>query len=107
MGKKNLKPNVLLEPRLKNNALNSPENLKNSLKDLKKQVVPLLPKLSSTNAVNPRWPNSDVILKNPTWPTNPPSLLFARNKPTKSANFLNPLTTFNALNKSSRKKNLK
>merc|ERR1712066_350098 len=105
--KKNSKPNVLPEPRLKNNALNFPENSKNSLKDLKKLAVLLLPKLNSTNVVNPRWPNSDVTSKNPTWLTNPPFLLFARNKPTESANFLNLLITFNALNKSLRKKSPK
>merc|ERR1711879_1032348 len=105
--KKNSKPNVLPERRLKNNALNSPENSKSFLKDLKKQVVLLLPKLNSTDAVSLRWLNSDVISKNPTWLTNLQSPLFARNKLTKSANFLNLLIISNALNKSSRKKNLK
>merc|ERR1711879_958754 len=105
--KKNSKPNVLPEPRSKNNALNSPENSKSSLKDSKKQVVPPLPKLNSTNAVSPRWLNSDVISKNPTWLTNLPSLLFARNKLTKSANFLSLLIISNVSSRSSRKKSLK
>merc|ERR1711879_470402 len=104
--KKNSKPNVLLEQRLKNNALNSPENSKSFLKDLKKQVL-LLPKLNSTNAVKLKWQNLDVISKNLIWPTNLPSLLFARSKQIKSVSFLSLLTIFNVSNKSLRKKNLK
>merc|ERR1712066_315984 len=98
---KNLKPNVPPEQRLRNNALNFPENSKSSLKDLKKLVVPLLLKSNLINAANPRWLNSDVILKNPTWPTNQLSLLSAKNKPTKSVNFPNPLTISNVSNKNS------
>merc|ERR1711941_215984 len=104
---KSFKPNVLLEQRLKNNALNSPENSKSFLKDLKKQAVLLLPKLNSTNAVKLKWQNLDVISKNLIWPTNLPSLLFARSKQIKSVSFLSLLTIFNVSNKSLRKKNLK
>merc|ERR1711981_1553828 len=87
--KKNSKPNVLLELKLKNNAPSFQENLKNFLKDSKKLVAPLLPKLNSTSVAKLRWPNSDVILRNPILLTNPLYLHSVKSKPIKSANFLN------------------
>merc|ERR1711879_762748 len=105
--KKNLKPNELPELRSKNNDLNCPENLKNSLNDLKKLVVPPLNKLNSTNDEKLRWLNFDEISKNPTWPTNPLFPTFERNKPIRSPNCLKPLITFNESNKSLKKKNPK
>merc|ERR1711881_415977 len=83
VSKKNLKLNVQLEQRLKNNVPNFPENLKNFLKDWKKLVVPPPLKLSLTSVAKLRWPNSDVILKNLTLLTNQQFLHSARSKLTK------------------------
>merc|ERR1711879_267898 len=85
--KRNLKPNELPELRSKNNDLNCPENLKNSLNDVKL-----------------RWLNFDEISKNPTWPTNPLFPTSERNKRIRSPNCLKLLITFNESNKSSKKK---
>merc|ERR1712154_308283 len=95
------------ELRSRNSDLICPENLKSSPNDLKKLVVPPLLKSSSTNDEKPKWPNSDEIWKNPTWPTSLPPLLSERNKPTRLLNCPKPLTTFSESNKSSRKKNLR
>merc|ERR1711879_891675 len=103
--KKSWKLNELPEPRSKNNDLNCLENLKNFLSDLRKLVVPPLPKSNLTNDEKLKWLNSDEIWKNPTWLMNPPLLLFERNKPTKLLNCLKPLTISNESNKSSKKKN--
>merc|ERR1712244_100502 len=89
--KKNWKPNELPEPRSKHGDLNCLENSKSSLNDLKKPVVPPLPKLNSTNDEKLKWLNSDETWKNPTWPTNPPPPLSERSKPTRLLNFLKPL----------------
>merc|ERR1711879_764165 len=82
--KKNSKPNELPELRSKNNDLNSLENLKSFPNDLKRLVVPLPLKLSSTNDEKLKWLNSDETWKNPTWLMNPPLPPFERSKPTRS-----------------------
>merc|ERR1711981_1398181 len=99
MGKKNLKLNVLLVLKLKNNVVNFLENLKNFQKDLKKLVVLLLLKLNFPKDVKLKWPNLDVILKNLILPMNLLSQVFVRNKLIKLVNFLKALITSNALNK--------